>query len=70
MPFSRPKDPETATLMRETQDEVERLKKRVKDLEDTAADYRAMAEWIRGDLYPAIVVAFALIPSPAPSEPP
>jgi len=68
--FSHQPNPAMARLRDEARANVDDLERRVKALEVRATRLELLATWVRGALYSAIVVAFALIPAPAPEEPP
>lgn len=68
--FTHQRDPAIAKLKDESKANVEDLERRVKALETSNARLVRLADWVRGALYRSIVIAFALIPSAAPSEPP
>jgi hypothetical protein len=62
--------PALSRLKDEARANTEALERRVKTLEGKVARLELLATWTRVTLYNAILVAFALIPSAPPSEPP
>ena len=63
MSFSHQKDPDAARLRREAQDEIERLKVRVRDSE-------AFEAYVRDKLVPYLQGLAVAVPYAAPPDPP